>query len=219
MYTTLKQYLDTHPELAGFINMGSQAMMLFCRANGEILWANESFLEWIGYNLDEFTRKDNPITWKDISVRDTSLDADIHSIMKLQEGKIMHYMVRKFYVPKHGSPHFVELFVRRYPPAGKEDMVLAVVEVTVLHNTHARMALAYEDMVLDIRNSLKALTETNEGLYAKLDNQLTSGLNGCVIWLTKHPLIGLPVAGLLILLLFGERAMEVLHKFMSLGVK
>lgn len=217
MEATLNSYLQKHPDLAAFMSCGSPNMMLFSTAEGDVLWANESFLTWIGYTLEEFTRKDNPITWKDISVRDSSLEADIRSASRMKEGKLSHYLIRKFYVPKNGSPQFVELHVRRYPPNGGEPMAICVVEVTVLHNIHEKMARAYEEMVTDIKSSLHTIATINEEIRDGMQNQLTSGLNGIVLWLTKHPMVGVPVAAVLILLLFGERAFEVVHSFLTLG--
>ena len=217
METTLKEYISKYPDLPAFMACGSQTMMLFSTAEGEILWANEAFLQWIGYTLEEFTRKNNPVTWQDISVRDESLEADMISSRKLQEGKLAHYLIRKFYVPKHGSPQFVELFVRRYPPNMAENMAISVVEVNVLYNGHARMAQAYETMAAEMKLTLDVLSASNQGILDRMDNQLATGLNGVVAWLAKRPAIGIPIAALLVLLLFGERAIEVIRSFMSLG--
>ena len=217
MDTTLETYLEQHPDLAAFMACKSQNMMIFSTAEGGVLWANEAFLSWIGYTLEEFTRKEHPITWKDISVRDDSLAADIRSVDKLKHGRLAHYLIRKFYVPKNGSPQFVELFVRRYPPHSEEPMAICVVEVTVLHNTHEKMARAYEEMVTDIKANLGRLATTNEEIRDGMQNQLTSGLNGVVLWLTKHPAVGIPTAAILILLLFGERALEVINSFLNIG--
>lgn len=218
MEKELTDYLEQYPELAAFMFSGTQNMILFSTAEGDIVWANYAFLDWIGYSLDEFTRKVNPVTWQDISVRDASLEADITSANKLKAGNIQHYVIRKFYVPKHGHPHFVELFVRRFPPDADKEMAICCVEVTPLHNTHEKMAMAYEKMAIELRSNIVELSESNKKIVKAMEDQMKTGLNGAVAWLLAHPLVGVPVAAVLVLLLFGDRALEVLQSFLHLGV-
>lgn len=204
----IKPFLEKYPTLGAFLPGHAQTLMVFSDHEGRILWANESFLSWIGYTLSEFTRADKPITWKQITVPDASLDADIDMIGRAYRGEFDSYVIRKFYIPKNQSPQFVELFVRRFPPTGQGACELFVAEVMPLFNGHARIAREYEETQQQLVASLKEMN-------LKLDIMTTHGFNAIVTWLVENKWAGIPTLIFLIYIVFGERAGEVFRNIIG----
>ena len=81
---------------------------------GEIFWASDSFLEWTGYTSAELQK----IGWKKLSVDDENFEADLIAAKEIQEGTRISYQVEKRYIPKHGSPKWGILYVKRVPQFG-----------------------------------------------------------------------------------------------------
>lgn len=198
MRATLQDFLERYPELGSFLPDEAATKIIFAGENGEIYWANSSFLEWIGYSINEFVRSNNPVTWKQISVNDASLQADVEMARDSAAGEISQYTLRKLYVPKNQRPQLVELFVRRFPPRGDREFVFFVVEVFPMNEEHAKMAKEQGEFTL----ALKKLNESVEQLSQ-------SNVNTAIRWLSQRPLIGVPVLLFIVYLLFGERAVEV----------
>ncbi len=91
----------------------SSAMKLVSTLDGQILWANASFCEWIQYTLNELRR----MTWMQISVPDENLRSDIDEVENL-DAYNPTYMVKKQYIPKGNKPEWGNLTVMRYPLSG-----------------------------------------------------------------------------------------------------
>ncbi len=91
----------------------SSSMYIASKPDGTILWANRSFLDWSKYTSYEIVSKN----WKDISVKDNSLEADIKELESLND-YTMSYAVQKSYVPKNSAPQVGMLHVTRYPATG-----------------------------------------------------------------------------------------------------
>lgn len=91
----------------------SPCCILVSTTSGQILWANDCFVDWIGYTLSELQTK----TWMEISVQDSSLVADILEARAL-DGYQQSYSVQKQYIPKHSRPRWGTLHVLRYPAIG-----------------------------------------------------------------------------------------------------
>lgn len=207
----LRHYLEKFPTLGGFIPAHAQTMILFSDVDGNILWANDAFLGWIGYTMSEFTRQNSPVTWKQITVPDASLDADIEMAEKTSNGNQDSYVIRKFYIPKNQSPQFVELFVRRFPSTGgKAEFELFVCEVSPLFNGHARIAKDYENSQQELVACLTAMND-------KLEAIANHGLNAAVTWLMEHKWAGIPTLIFLVYIVFGERTADVLRNIISAG--
>ena len=92
----------------------STSMYIASLPNGKILWANRSFLDWSKYTLHESTSKN----WKDISVKDDSLEADLKELETLNEYELT-YSVQKSFIPKGSAPNVGMLHVTRYPSTGE----------------------------------------------------------------------------------------------------
>lgn len=90
-----------------------ECCILMSTADGKILWANDSFVDWSGYTLGEL----QALSWMDLSVRDGSLMADIFESKQL-DGYQQRYSVRKQYIPKQSKPVWGTLNVLRYPALG-----------------------------------------------------------------------------------------------------
>lgn len=102
-------------EVLEIVIQHSKCSMLFSKVSGDILWANSSFTEWSGYTLHEL----ESMTWMDLSVQDGSLMADEFEAVKLVDGYIQNYSVRKKYIPKLAKPVDGILHVLRYPAYGE----------------------------------------------------------------------------------------------------
>jgi PAS domain-containing protein len=207
----VKPFLEKYPTLGSFLPGSAQTLMLFSDHEGKILWANEAFLSWIGYSYSEFTRPDKPVTWKQISVPDASLDADIDMANRTYHGEMDSYVIRKFYIPKNQSPQFVELFVRRFPPTKDGSCELFVVEVLPLFNGHARIAKEYEETQQQLIVTLKEMNE-------KLDLMTRQGFNAVISWLIANKWAGIPTLIFLVYIVFGERAGEVFRNIIQSGI-
>ena len=92
----------------------SSAMKLISTVDGKILWANDEFLQWIGYTLGELRK----LTWIQISVPDENLDADLLALKNLDAWN-PRYSVKKQYIPKNEKPSWGTLTVMRFPSDGE----------------------------------------------------------------------------------------------------
>lgn len=117
-------WLDLQPiEMLRAAIVHSPCCIIFSTQDGKNLWANDSFLEWIGYTQTELQQR----TWMDISVHDSSLSADIEAASRL-DGYHVTYSVKKQYVPKNSRPKWGTLYVMRYPPGGEQLCCMCVWE-------------------------------------------------------------------------------------------
>lgn len=207
--SVLQNFFNKHPQLATEMLHRSANMWMISDANGAVYWANQAFLEFIGYSLHEFTRAHNPVTWMDITLKDDSLDADIAQAQAAHRGDFASYTLRKFYIPKASAPVFCELWVRRYPPDLSQNCDLFIVEVVQLANGNAKMALSYEQLATSLNDRITELGHHMEALSS-------TSLNGLVNWLSARPKIGVIVLLVLLTLLFGNRVIEIMQLVFSI---
>lgn len=99
------------------------AMKLVTTIDGRILWANMAFCEWVKYRLDELLR----MTWKDLSVNDEALAADIDEASRLSPYNPV-YVIRKRYIPQGDVGQWGYLTVMRYPLSGEIECCLCTWE-------------------------------------------------------------------------------------------
>jgi len=92
----------------------SSSMYIASTPDGKILWANRAFLDWSKYTSFEITQKN----WKDISLKDASLEADLKELESLNDYSLS-YTVQKSYIPKNSAPQIGMLHVTKYPPQGE----------------------------------------------------------------------------------------------------
>ncbi len=122
-------WLDQQPiEVLRAAILHSPSCFLFSTFDGRMLWANDSFLSWIGYTQSEIQSR----TWMEISVKDQNLEADLEAARRLADGYQQTYIVQKQYIPKNSRPKWGTLFVMRYPPMGDISMAICVWEPMVL---------------------------------------------------------------------------------------
>lgn len=157
-------------------------------ADEKILYANNAFLEWIGYTLAEL----QSIGWRKISVDDESLDADLKALREMNDGYNEVYRVQKQYLPKNGKPEWGVLTVMRYPAVGEIKCYLCTWE-PLRNGTQAAFTLAMEKLgimttaIEGIKNEVKTLTTMDE------DATL---VNSAIRFVKRHP----KVAGVLVAL-------------------
>jgi|GEM_PF-6153423 len=166
----LQTFFNHHPHLATEIIEKSATMWLIADIGGAVLWSNEIFQKFIGYSLPEFTRKDNPVTWEDFSLKDESLKADMEAAAACVRGDYNEYTIRKFYIPKAAAPVFVEVFVRRYPPEGKYEFF--VVEVKLLRDEYSTITQSYEQLSRDVMGQIAILSATITAVTANIEGQI-----------------------------------------------
>jgi PAS domain S-box-containing protein len=183
------------------------ALKLVSTADFRILYANDSFCEWIGYTLKEL----QSIGWKRISVDDESLQADIKAVNDIVDGYQSTYRVQKQYIPKNGKPEWGLLSVMRYPATG--DLVCFLCTFEPLKNgTQTAFNMAMErigDMTTQIgglRNEVGKLTSQDEE---------TTWINATVRMCRKHPRVA---ASLLAMALGIFGANNILELSQRLGI-
>lgn len=108
---------ETQRELLKLWIKESPIPMLISSANGEILWSNSAFEEFIGYTHWELVKgpHGNGKTWFELSVNDESLIADKMMVEECVNGKTNQYSIKKQYIPKNERPVWVEITVIRFP--------------------------------------------------------------------------------------------------------
>jgi PAS domain S-box-containing protein len=156
----------------------SSAMLMASTPDGKILWANEAFCEWSQYTLAELMN----MTWKQISVDDGDLAADIAMVSTLDEYSLS-YTVQKRYIPKGSKPQIGNLHVTKYPARGPIEFCFC--HWTPLTNGTAQafeLALNSNKIIADsmaeLTNQIKTLTSQSE------EQRFTLSL---VAMIARHP--------------------------------
>lgn len=160
----------------------SPAMKLVSTLDGQILWANDSFLEWSQYTLNEIRR----MTWMQLSVPDRNLEADIDELRRL-DGYNPSYAVRKQYIPKGQAPEWGQLNVMRYPLTGEIQCCLCTWE-PLKNGTARAFAMAMEHNQSIDRKIAEMTTEIQ-----KLTNQTDEDkfVLGTIRLVQRHPKIAI----------------------------
>lgn len=140
----------------------TSAMLLASLPDGTILWTNEAFQKFIGYTAYELEH----MTWFELSVPDSNLEADKVAADQLMLGYIPHYEVKKYYIPKNEAPRWVRLFVQRYPSTGEFECCL----VTVFP-IEEKLSQFYAEMLERLDRSMEPVQELVD--IIKRDHQVT----------------------------------------------
>jgi len=134
-----------------------ETCVIASKTSGEIIWANNKFLEWSGYSLTELQSHG----WRDICLNDGSLDEDLEEMKHLDEYNPT-YCVQKKYIPKNGLPTWGVLSVMRFPATG--DIAFCVCTWDPFKNgTAAALSLTLEK----IQDFEKKFTEVSNQLSAQ----------------------------------------------------
>jgi len=183
------------------------ALKLVSTDDFRILYANDSFCEWIGYTLKEL----QSIGWKRISVDDDSLQADIQAVANLSDGYQTTYTVQKQYIPKNGKPEWGSLSVMRYPATG--DLVCFLCTFEPLKNgTQTAFTMAM-DRIGDMTTQIGGLRQ-EVGKLTSQDEE-TTWINATVRMCRKHPRIA---ASMLVMMLSIFGANNILELAQRLGI-
>lgn len=132
----------------------SHLNIIVSKPDGSILWANDSFCNYIQYTLYELQR----IGWKNISQHGSDLDADTNQLNSLTPNN-NQYSVQKRYIPKNGKPELGTLNVIAFFKDDKIDYCLTVWE-PLKNGT----AAAFELAITTTNNMSKAINELSTNI-------------------------------------------------------
>lgn len=192
-----------YPELGEVWFRNNETMMLIAGLDGEIYAANDAFLEFIGYSEYEFTRQNKPITWKDITLPGNDLVADMEEALRCYNGQHKSYKIRKHYIPKMGLPHFVEIYVHRYPlDGGPKEFKFFFVEVYSLTDEGKIILKELRDTQHQFAKDVQNITKAMETLAG--ESQLWK-------WAKENTMWSIPIALGIAFLLFGRSVLEIMH--------
>jgi PAS domain S-box-containing protein len=176
---------------------------------GSLPWVNRAFENWTGYTRYEL----NKIGWKQLSVNDEDLQADIKAVEECVQGKRTSYTIRKRYIPKNESPQWGELSVVRYPEHGPVEYFLCV-WIPLANQTSQAFSMA----IANIEASTRAREMTNEELKAlrreiEHANELTAAqklMLGIVDMAWAHPKAAWAVIFLLASLIVSANILDII---------
>lgn len=151
----LDEFLAKHKELGRVMLSEASSMFLIATEDGRIHWANPSFLQFIGYSMWEFTKADGNVTWRHISLKDDSLEADEKAVADSAAGGSNEYWVGKSYIPKGKPPVPIKLHIRRYPKEGQHEFFVG--EVTVLESSESG------ELLRKMNKSIDKMAEAHKG--------------------------------------------------------
>lgn len=173
-----------------------KAPLLVSKADGTILYANEAFESFLGYSVAELLR----VSWKELTVSDADLEADLAMVRSVQEGTRMEYEQQKSYRHKRGHPKECFIHVLRYPLLGPE-IDCFLVTVRPLDGNQDYIARQLENFRL-------AQLEQVEMLAEVIEEKRRSSFERAWQWATENKLVA-GAAGLFFsTFLFGDRALE-----------
>lgn len=177
-------------------------MKLVSLPDGTILHANRKFCEWSNYTLYELTR----LTWIQLSVNDTDLQADIEQAKKLQE--FGSYSVQKRFIPKNSKPQLGNLHVTRYPETGPIEFCLCNWEPLV-NGTAQAFELAMSSHA-EITERLDSIGKDVHTLTSRTEEEIF-GL-AAIRMIGKHPKIAMTAALCFLTLIGFGNALSVAQK-------
>lgn len=106
----------------------TEIQLLICTNNGEILWCNPAFEDFIGYTNWELTRgSETGITIDSISVNDEAQKANTEMAFQCVSGTRISYNVTRQLIPKNEKPVWCHINVVRYPLDGEFKFFLVAV--------------------------------------------------------------------------------------------
>jgi len=188
--------------------------MLITALNGEIYDANDAFLDFIKYPLYDFIKKDNPKTWKDITLPNEALESDLHEAELCMKGQIKTYNIRKHYVPNSALPNMVDIQVTRFPlEGGEQEFEFFFVTVVDMQGETGQAIRDIHDLSVKLTKHLDSVSEKMEEsltLFKSLEKKVTQPnlINRFFDWVEKNPKIGYPTFFLFLYLIFGSKITE-----------
>lgn len=156
---------DIEAELLREVLQESPSCYMVSGLDGEIYWANQSMLKWIGYTQGELTK----LGWKKISVDNESLAADVEAANDMRTGHLREYYVEKQYIPKNGKPEWGHLVVQRYPVVG--EFKFALCHWTPLKNGTATAFTLAMDRCTAIQLELGRMNQVMQGMLSETEEQ------------------------------------------------
>ena len=178
--------------------------------DGEIYWANQSMLKWIGYTQGELTK----LGWKKISVDNESLSADIEAANDIRTGKLREYYVEKQYTPKNAKPEWGHLVVQRYPVVG--EFQFALCHWTPLKNGTATAFTLAMDRCLAIQAELDRMNQVVRTLTSETEEQRWVKSTTSMIF--KYPRVVMAIIFVGAVLTGSARTIEILQRIGYLPV-
>lgn len=179
--------------------------MLASAADGRIHWTNESFENLLGYNEYELTSGKK---WTDISVNDSSLEADERMVDELVSGRRDEFSVRKQYLPKNSSPVWVEIHVMRWPTGGSVDCFL--VTVVPLKDGSQAVAEIAMDAIADLKKELEIIKVLfNQSLSKLTDSEIVAGAIARVI--NRYPRAAAITCMVMLVMLLGSQLVQAVE--------
>lgn len=189
------------------------ALKLVTGPNGEIYYANAAFREWSEYSLSEL----KAIGWKQLSVENDSLTADLDSVKQINDGYIQAYTVRKQYRTKSGAAHWGNLSVIRYPASGAIECFFCVWE-PFKNGTSTAFSLAM-DHCKEIDKRLETMATEIKTLASRTDEEVwaISGFRMA----KKHPKVATAFVVIALSIFGANNVLSLLQKtgVVSLPVK
>lgn len=186
----------------------STSMYLVSLPDGQILWANRSFLDWSKYTLHELTA----MTWIDLSAKDDGLVADMNEVKSLDQYSLS-YSVQKRYIPKGASPQLGNLYVTRYPPSGQIEFCWCRWEP--LYNGTAK---AFEASLKSQADFSISIAELARQVSAMRSQSVEERAFGSVIQLAqKYPKASWVVFVILVFMVAGNNTISILNNVGLLG--
>jgi PAS domain S-box-containing protein len=198
------------PEILREVLQESPSCYLISGLDGEIFWANQSFLKWIGYTQGELTK----LGWKKISVDNESLSADVEAANDIRTGKLREYYVEKQYTPKNEKPAWGQLVVQRYPVVG--EFQFALCHWTPLKNGTATAFTLAMDRCLAIQAELDRMNQVVRSLASETEEQRWVKSTTSMIF--KYPRIVLVIIIFVAVLTGSARTIEILQRIGYLPV-
>ncbi len=187
----------------------SDALLLASLQDGSVLWANESFRQFIGYNSYDLYGDDNSskVLWTEFSVADKGLEADVAMINELIEGRVSHYDTVKYYRPRSKAPVLCKISVVRYPSIG--DMRACLVTVTPIEDG-AHMAM--QEMMSRTEEFVTALHSLQEAYQRENDKSELEGILGYLAKLAlKYPKVSTVIILFFVVRIMGPEVLATLQ--------
>lgn len=186
----------------------STSMYLASTPDGKILWANRSFLDWSKYTLFELVTK----TWKEISLNDANLAADIKELESLDD-YTLSYSVQKSYIPKSSAPQLGMLHVTKYPPQGPIEFCWCRWEPYL--NGTAKAFEAALKAQNDFTSALNALASQVKIMTEKTVEE--NAFESILGLMRKYPKFSWVIFCLIVTTFVGNNATSLLQRFGFLG--
>ena len=201
---------DIEAELLREVLLESPSCYMVSGLDGEIYWANQSMLKWIGYTQGELTK----LGWKKISVDNESLAADVEAANDMRTGHLREYYVEKQYIPKNGKPEWGHLVVQRYPVVGEFQFTLK--HWTPLKNGTATAFTLAMDRCLAIQTELDRMNQVVRTLTSETEEQRWVKSTTSMIF--KYPRAVLAIIMCGALLTGSARTIEIMQRMGYLAI-